>query len=85
MNGEGFQQLIGFLEPEYQLPSATHKNHLIENKYKAVKQKVCNVINDEADCIAITAEIWASMATESYLTMTVHFLNKQWKMKSLIS
>ena len=29
--------------------------------------------------------IWTSIATESSLTMTVHFFNKQWKMKSLIS
>jgi len=59
MNGEGFQQLIGFLEPEYRLPSATHITHLIENKYKAVKQKVRDVINDEVDYIAITADIQA--------------------------
>jgi len=59
VNGEGFQQLIGFLEPEYRLSSATHITHLIENKYKAVKQKVHDVINDEADYIAITADIQA--------------------------
>jgi len=84
VNGEGFQQLIGFLEPEYRLPSATHLTHLIENRYKAEKQKVCDVINSEADYIAITADMWTSMATESYLTMTVHYLNSQWLMKSLI-
>ena len=39
VNGEGFQQLIGFLEPEYRLPSATHLTLFIENRYKAEKQK----------------------------------------------
>jgi len=36
-------------------------------------------ISGEADYIAITADIWSSMATESYLTMTVYYLNEQWK------
>ena len=57
VNGKSFQQLVGSLEPEYRLPSATHITHSIENKCKVVKQKVRNVINDEADYIAITADI----------------------------
>ena len=82
VNGKGFQQLIRFLEPDYRLPLATHLTHLIENRYKVEKQKVHDIINSKSDYIAITADIWTRMATESYLTMTVHY---QWQMKSLIS
>ena len=58
---------------------------MIENRYKVEKQKVRDDINSETDCIAITPDIWTSIATESYLTMTVHYLTSQWQMKSLIS
>ena len=37
-----------------------------------------------AEFTAITADFWTSVATVSYLTVTYHFLNEQWKMKSVM-
>ena len=41
-------------------------------------------MQEQAEFLAITADLWTSVATESYLTVTYHFLNKQWEMKSTI-
>ena len=35
--------------------------------------------------VAITADVWTSMATDSYLTVTAHYLNEQWEIKNIVS
>ena len=75
---------MAFLEPGYRLPSNTHFMHLIERKYTSVKQRIRNLLQEQAEFTAITADLWTSMATESYLTVTFHYL-EQWKTKSVIS
>lgn len=43
VSGQGFQELISFLEPGYRLPSHTHFTNLIERKYASVKQRIRDV------------------------------------------
>lgn len=43
--------------------------------YNIVKEKVQTLLNTSSN-IAITTDIWTSMNTDSYLTMTVHYLNQ---------
>ena len=52
--------------------------------YTAVKQRIRDVLQEQAEFIATTADLWTSAATESYLMVTYHFLNKQWEMKGVI-
>ena len=85
VTGEGFRELIAYIEPEYRLPSATHFTHLTEQRYEAVKQKMREILQGCADSVAITADVWMSTATDSYLTVTAHYLNEQWEIKSIVS
>ena len=32
--------------------------------------------------LSITADIWTSIATESYLSVTLHYIDNNWEMKS---
>ena len=83
--GRGFKSLITYLEPVYQLPTATHFTHLIKRKYAAVKERVCLILKEQADYIAITTDLWTSIATEGYLTVTFHYLDASWQMGSIKS
>ena len=56
VSGKGFQELIAFLEPGYCLPSSTHFMHLIERKYISVKQRIRNLLQEQAEFTAITAD-----------------------------
>ena len=85
VSGEGFPDLMAFMEPEYRLPSATYFTHLFERRFEAVKEKMRGILEDCADSVAITAYIWTSIATDSYLTITIHYLNEEWEMKSIVS
>ena len=71
VSGQGFQKLISFLEPGYRLPSHMHFTNLIERKYASVEQKLRGVLQEQAKFAAITADLWTSIATESFLTVLI--------------
>jgi len=83
VNGKGFQELIAYLEPGYRLPSDTHFTHLIERKHEVVKEKVCQVFQHKVNYVALTGDVWTSIATNSYLTVTAHYLDEM-EMKSIV-
>ena len=62
-NGEGFQQLIAYLEPGYHLPSDTHFTHLIERRYAAMKTKVCELLQHKVGYVAVVEPFLESMLT----------------------
>ncbi|KAL3871016.1 hypothetical protein ACJMK2_039184 [Sinanodonta woodiana] len=80
----GFRNLIHTLEPRYIIPSRTHfAEKVIPDLYLHTRQEVQNTIS-EADSVAITTDGWTSGATESYITITAHLIDKEWCMKSFV-
>ena len=47
--------------------------------YKETKNKLKNILKDPTG-IAVTADDWTSMATESYMTLTGHFITEDWSL-----
>lgn len=78
---EGFQKMISTFIPRYTLCSITYFMTMIEKKYEEVKGKLMNTIK-ETDSIALTTDIWTSVATEAYLRVTCHFIREDWEMES---
>ena len=74
--------LIAYLEPGYRIPSDTHVTHLIERLYVSVKTEVVKLLSN-IEFLSITGDIWTSIATDSYLTVTVHYINENWEMLSI--
>ena len=52
---------------------------LIERKYVDVRESVKLRLQQETACVSITGDIWTSIATHAYLTLTVHFLSSEWE------
>ena len=75
VNGKGFQEFMAYLEPGYKLPSGTHFTNLIEKIYASVKMKVIDILSKDVEFLSITADIWTSIAIESYLSVTLHYID----------
>ena len=43
------------------------------------------ILQHRADFVAITADIWTCVATDSNLTVTANYLNEEWEMTSMVS
>ena len=69
---------MSLVAPQYDVPSRSTITSRIGLLYKAEKsglmteQKVCK-------SASITTDTWTSTSTDSYLTMTAHFVNMTWQ------
>ncbi|XP_068756392.1 E3 SUMO-protein ligase ZBED1-like [Montipora capricornis] len=72
VENSGFQNLLHVLEPRYTIPSRQHfSDKALPELYEA-----------EAVAVALTTDGWTSRATESYVTITCNYINKEWKLRS---
>ncbi|XP_040071607.1 E3 SUMO-protein ligase ZBED1-like [Ixodes scapularis] len=71
---KGFQGLCHALDPRYKLPSRTQISRvLLLNLYDEAKTRLRDMLTEAREC-AITADMWTSCTTDSYVTVTCHFV-----------
>ena len=49
----------------------------IRKRYEEMKEKLKQTLRKQ-DCCAVTHDTWTSIATQSYGTITVHFITPDW-------
>ena len=81
VEGIGFKRLINYLEPNYRVPSAVHITSCLQEHYAKTKTMVIRML-EEPMHIALTTDIWTSVATQSYITVTAHFVSSSWELKT---
>lgn len=78
----GFKHLISVLEPRYEVPSRSHlTTNVLPAMYENVKAKVIEDLSN-AELIALTTDGWTSRATQSYMTITAHYINDDWEIEN---
>lgn len=77
--------LISITYFRYDIPSRKVLSQtIIPNIFSKVKSKVQNVLN-EASHVAVTTDIWTSLNTDSFITLTAHLLDKnQEELKTVV-
>ena len=80
---EGFQLLVHTLDSRYELPSRRTIMQMLPEKYSEKCEAVKEELSRQAH-VALTSDLWTSRATESYLTITCHFLTSSWELKSIV-
>lgn len=68
------------LSTDAALSASAIRNELL-NMYDITKSKVKNAVINAKDPL-LSAELWSSSKKESYLTVTCHFIDKKWELKS---
>ena len=78
VESKSFKNLCASLDPKFDLPSkTTFSTSVIQKMYQETKSKLQNMLKAPTG-IAITADGWTSMATQSYMTLTGHFITEDW-------
>ena len=75
VEGEGFRQLLKYIEPNYQVPSRPHVPTVCQKLYASVKEKLHIAL--QSCYVAFTSDLWTSQAVQAYLTVTAHFITEQ--------
>jgi len=73
---------MSFVEPGHHLPLATYFTKVIELKYQEAVAKVQLTLQG-ANYILVTSDMWTSLANDAYISLTTHYISKEWKMESV--
>lgn len=80
--GAGFQSFIRELEPRYQIPCPRTMSGKIAKLYDYTKSELRERLRGEK--LALTTDGWSSLATESYVTVTAHFIDANWELRNVV-
>ncbi len=82
VENDGFTHLLSVLEPRYQLPSRPHfSQNMLPPLYSEVRAKLVEDLSN-AIFIALTTDGWTSRATQSFMTITAHYITDNWVIKN---
>ena len=84
VEGEGFRELLSCLEPGYTIPNRKYFSSNIQHKHVLGKQKLKLKMEKEAQSVALTTDIWTSVAVEAYMTVTAHYIDPNWVMQAFV-
>ncbi|XP_060796344.1 E3 SUMO-protein ligase ZBED1-like [Neoarius graeffei] len=79
---DSFKSLLRTMDKRYVLPSCTYFNQVaIPQLYAECKAKVAKELED-IEFYASTTDMWSSRTTEPYMSLTVHFVNANFELRS---
>ncbi|XP_077314545.1 E3 SUMO-protein ligase ZBED1-like [Lithobates pipiens] len=82
VDNTGFHYLLKTIEPRYKIPSRSHfTENVIPALYHETKAQIITSMS-QASRAAITCDSWTSVTTESYVTITAHYVSKDWQIMS---
>jgi len=84
VENKGFKEFIYTLDPRYTLPSKHTLKYNYINKYYNKGIDILKDMLNHAQYIAITCDTWTSCSNESYLSVTSHFVNSNFDLKSAV-
>ncbi|XP_076135696.1 E3 SUMO-protein ligase ZBED1-like [Alosa pseudoharengus] len=82
VENDGFCDLVNELEPRYKIP---RRQHFSEKRIPKLYIKTKDDLKERllrAERVAITTDAWTSCATDSYVTITVHYVTSDWELES---
>lgn len=93
VEGTAFTKLLGFLDPKFLMPSRKSiRNKWLPDAYESQKKiletKIKTYSSSDGDgveftpCFSLTTDGWTSRARMSFVTYTLHFINKDFEMES---
>ena len=78
----GFQQMLKSFDSQYQLPSRKYFSETaIPKLYNQEQERVAAELS-QVKHFAATTDMWSSETGQPFLSYTVHFIDKEWKLQT---
>lgn len=79
---EGLQALVKTLDPKYNMSDRKHFSYVqLPRMYKECRVKVKEE-PQHVEYYALMTDLWTSRVTQPYMSLTVHFINNDWVLRS---
>ena len=82
VNGEGFQSLVGNLDPNFKVPCHTTVKNL-HKIYCEKKEEMMKAVSSQSG-VALRTDLWTSAPTGGYITLTSHYIDENWELRSQV-
>ena len=80
---EGFKALLNSFHLKYEVPSQKYFSQTAKTR-EAVSNKL-EQVNGGGGYFAVTTDLWSSTTSELYISYTVHCINHNWELHSLLA
>ena len=81
VNNGRFKQMLQKFDSRYTPPNrTTFALNYLPALYEQEKLKVKKAISSELQYFSVTTDGWTSRANYSYISLTVHYINKNWEL-----
>ncbi|XP_055836664.1 E3 SUMO-protein ligase ZBED1-like [Episyrphus balteatus] len=77
----GFKHFMSVVEPNYKVPVASTILSRLQFLYNQVHDKIKNAIGP-VSFVALTTDGWSSRAQDSFISVTLHYVNDDWELKN---
>lgn len=78
----GFKHLVKTLDRRYTVPSRPHFSQTaLPNMYKTCRNKVAAELKFVKH-FAATSDLWSSRTMDPYLSLTLHYIDDEWKLRN---
>ena len=78
----GFKLMLESFDPRYQLPSRKHFSKItIPALFNSTQSALVSTLQ-EVEYFSSTTDLWSSVCMHPYLSYTVHYISKDWKLQS---
>uniref|UniRef100_A0A3Q3J3I3 BED-type domain-containing protein n=1 Tax=Monopterus albus TaxID=43700 RepID=A0A3Q3J3I3_MONAL len=83
VSGDGFRELLAYTVHNYKIPSAGDIMRLIESHYhEKVEELVVQL--GRVEKVALTADFWAALPFQKYITVSCSFITEDWHGRSAV-
>lgn len=82
VQGEGFKEMLKYFEPDYTVPSHTTLWTIIDRQCDALRESIMEEMQGAS--VSLTTDLWTSPTMEAYITVTAHYITKDWNLKARV-
>ncbi|KAL5581789.1 hypothetical protein UlMin_014231 [Ulmus minor] len=81
---EGVRSILQYLRPEVQLVSRNTIKSDCMKIHQKEKARVKSLLHAAPGRISKTSDLWSSLISDGYMSLTAHFIDKNWKLQKRV-
>jgi hypothetical protein len=84
VDGDEFKDIFTFLNPELSVSSRRTLGRNIKNAFGNAQNAIIKLLHDLDSSVALTVDGWSSSTMDSYLGVTVHWIDINWCRRQMV-
>ena len=80
---KSFERILKLLNKRVNLKHRTTYSRMVKVKAAEIKKDILDIINTvkgDLTCAAFTTDMWTSAAGDPFMSLTIHFIDKHWRL-----